>query len=98
MALVNMLDLSTAHVEVTSETEMRPRWRHGSVTREPVPDFGRLEVWSREHGWVVVVSTNTHDCPKWLLPIMKYAFKCGCLYVNFDAAADIDEQFQTYDW
>lgn len=77
---------------------MRPKWQDGRVISEPVPDFGSLEVWSRECGWLLPVAAPGSGTPLWLVSILDYAWNNDCFFINFDMDADIDEQFQTYDW
>ena len=67
-------------------------------TPGPDPDWGNLRAVGHEHGWIVFINPNDDGNPDWWRHIGEMAKSHGCLMVNFDAAADTVDCFETWEW
>ena len=82
MAIVNTLELSTAHLP------------------ESHPDFSFCSAYDTNYGWIVTPCHTDYvtSLPDWMQPIIKFAFDNNCSLIHFDRDADVDSNFQTYNW
>lgn len=71
---------------------------------ESEPDFGSTRVLYGEHDCVIPLPRFDDDedwtpwFADWQIPIVVYALNQECTYIAFDRDADIDDQFETYNW
>lgn len=69
---------------------------------EQYPDTGSVRVIQGTYEWIWVLSSNLEEyrdfLAEWQIPIIEYALSQGCTYICFDAGAEYDPQFETYDW
>lgn len=65
---------------------------------ETKPNFGGLRYAGHAYGWIVFVSDERDDWPKWMLPIMEEASRLDCLLVNFDRDGDRIEGLPQWEW
>lgn len=88
-----MLDLSTAHLTPTT------------IMLLDDTDEGDVDAFRHvphKHGFILFATNPAEDNPeRWehfpeLRAIMQYAYDGGCILINFDQDADIDEQFETF--
>lgn len=63
----------------------------------PQPDFGPNRALSTKYG-AVVWPTDLANTPDWLHPIVEVALAHDCIIINFDRDADMDDQFETFEW
>jgi hypothetical protein len=92
MAVVNMLDISTAHVtSSTNDWLMTAGTNHNFI------------VYPTEYGWLIPVmhyqeEIHITNIPRDLIAVLYYAKGLGCEWIHLDRDAEYDKELPSYEW